>query len=797
MNTSIYGSNSSDTLQGTGSSNLYGGAGNDTYHIQSTSDQAIEVEKVFYGGAGAITRLSINNRREEAQGDSFILNASTNGLFVLVASTAGNLSSGDTNRGYDVFVKNTQLNTFSLTNRTISQLISNGYSSNGQISADAKQAVFISDASNLVTNDTNGMPDVFVKDLYTHNVVRLGQPLTGQVDGYVQNVSFSPDGQWILYQTDSNRLVAGDSNSGSDIFMQSVQTGVIKRVSQTLAGIGGNGDSTDARFSTDGRYIILHSYANNLTNDDILGGTRTIYRYDTQTGVIDAPIHSIDGEPINSDCMYGRLSPDGTKLVFASTATNLTANFSEDDRFFSNLFVADLITGQVQQINLTENGQATYADGFSWSAHFTPDSQSVIFSGWDNLVDADTNLNADIYIRHLMTGELTLLSTNAQGQAGNQNSWGEYLSADGHTLFFNSNATNLVANDTNGATDVFAKIISAMVDAGGIDTVISQVNYQLGAGLEHLTLTANAIEGTGNQLANTLIGNTLNNTLSGLTGNDRLEGGEGSDTLWGGHDQDLLFGNAGTDVLYGEVGDDRLYGANGLDQLWGGFGEDLLYGGGDADLLDGGDADDILDGGSGNDQLYGGRDIDQLYGELGNDVLDGGSQNDQLYGGAGNDQLLGGTGSDRLYGSSGQDTLIGHSGNDRLEGGLDADLYIVGRLQGQDRILDQDSNTTAIDVMQFGQNVSYQQLWFSSKGEDLIIKVLGGTDQVLVEKWFVSSHYRVERIEAANNISLAGIEVAQLVNAMAALAPPTSSQTTLNSQQLAALNGTFAVTWLD
>lgn len=796
MNTSIYGGIGSDTLQGTGNSNLYGGAGDDTYHIQSTSDQAIEVEKVFYGSTGAITRLSINNRREEAQGDSFVLNASTNGLFVMVASTAGNLSSGDTNRGYDVFIKNTQLNTFSLTNSTLNQFISNGYSSNGQISADGKQAVFISDASNLVTNDTNGMPDVFVKDLYTYNIVRLGQPLTGQVDGYVQNVSFSPDRQWILYQTDSNRLVVGDTDSGSDIFMQSVQTGEIKRVSQTLAGVGGNGGSTDARFSADGRYIIFHSYANNLTDDAILGGTRTIYRYDTQTGVIDAPIHSIDGEPINSDCMYGRLSPDGTKLVFASTATNLTANFSEDDRFFSNLFVADLITGQVQQINLTESGQATYADGFSWAAHFTPDSQSVIFSGWDNLVGADTNLNADIYIKHLTTGQLTLLSTNAQGQAGNQNSWGEYLSADGHTLFFNSNATNLVANDTNGSTDVFAKTISAMVDAGGIDTVISQVNYLLGAGLENLSLTTNAVEGTGNELVNTLIGNTLDNTLSGLNGNDRLEGGEGADTLWGGRDQDNLFGNAGADLLYGEVGDDRLYGANGLDQLWGGFGEDVLYGGADADRLDGGDAQDFLDGGSGHDQLYGGSDIDQLYGELGDDVLDGGSGNDQLYGGNGDDQLLGGTSADRLFGGGGQDTLIGHSGNDRLEGGLDADLYIVGRLQGQDRIFDQDRNTTAIDVMSFGQNVSYQQLWFTRQRDDLIVKILGTTDQVIVEKWFISSQYRIEQIQAAQS-TVTGYEVLQLVDAMASLPPPTSSQTTLNSSQLAALQSTFAITWLD
>jgi Ca2+-binding RTX toxin-like protein len=587
--------------------------------------------------------------------------------------------------------------------------------------------------------------------------------------------------------------VAGDTEIGSDVFMQSLQTGEIRRISQTLTGEGGNNQSSDARFSADGRYIIFNSYASNL----VVGQSQTVYRYDTQTGAIDAPIHSINGEAVDGFCSYGRLSPDGTKLVFASNATNLTANFSEDDRFWNNLFVLDLITGHIQQINLTESGQATYADGFSWAAHFTPDSQSVIFSGWDNLLPADTNQNTDIYLRNLSTGQLTLLSTNAQGQPSNQNSWGEYLSADGRTLFFSSNASNLVANDTNDTSDVFAKTLSALVDAGGVDTVISQVDYQLGAGLEHLTLTGNAINGSGNLLGNTITGNSQNNTLLGLEGRDTLFGGDGLDHLWGGDEQDGLFGGHGDDVLHGDAGNDRLYGAAGMDQLWGDAGQDQLYGGADQDRLDGGADADLLDGGSGNDQLYGGFANDQLYGELGDDLLDGGSHNDQLYGGAGHDQLLGGTGNDQLYGSSGLDTLIGHSGNDRLEGGLHADVYVVGRFQGQDRILDQDTNSAAMDVLRFGEKVSYQQLWLSQTGDDLVLSILGTTDQVTIEKWFVDSSYQIEQIEVANGITLASNEVAQLVNAMATLTPPTSSQTTMSSSQLAALQSTFAMTWLD
>lgn len=793
MTTSIYGTISNDTLHGLGDSQLYGGAGNDTYYISSNQDQAIEITEVWYGSSGAITRISTNSSGQQADGDSYMHNASADGRYVLMSSTAGNLVDGDSNRWYDLFVKDLQTGQITLVNRTNSQTISNGYSYDGRISADGSKVVFITEASNLVDGDTNGMLDVFVKDLSSGAITRLGQPLSGQLDGYVQNVSFSPDGQWIVYQTDSTNLVAGDTDIGGDVFMQSLQTGEIRRISQTLTGEGGNNQSTDARFSADGRYIIFNSYASNL----VAGQSQTVYRYDIQTGAIDAPIHSIDGEAIDGFCSYGRLSPDGTKLVFASNATNLTANFSEDDRFWNNLFVLDLITGHIEQINLTESGQATYADGFSWAAHFTPDSQSVIFSGWDNLLPADTNLNTDIYLRNLSTGQLTLLSTNAQGQPSNQNSWAEYLSADGRTLFFSSNANNLVANDTNGTADVFAKTLSALTDAGGIDTVVSQVDYQLGAGLEHLTLTGNAILGTGNQLGNAITGNHQNNTLTGLGGRDTLYGGDGLDHLSGGDEHDGLFGGNGDDVLHGDAGNDRLYGAAGMDQLWGDVGQDQLYGGADQDQLYGGADADRLDGGSGNDQLYGGLANDQLYGELGDDWLDGGSHNDQLYGGSGHDQLLGGSGNDQLYGSSGQDTLIGHSGNDRLEGGLDADLYVVGRLQGQDRILDQDTHSAAIDILRFGDKVSEQQLWLSRTGDDLVLQILGTSDQVTVEKWFVDRSYQIEKIEVTNNISIDSNEVAQLVNAMATLTPPASSQTTLNSSQLAALHSTFAVTWLD
>lgn len=77
--------------------------------------------------------------------------------------------------------------------------------------------------------------------------------------------------------------------------------------------------------------------------------------------------------------------------------------------------------------------------------------------------------------------------------------------------------------------------------AEGTDKISSKVTYTLPVNVENLTLTgALAIDGTGNNLANTIIGNTAANVLNGDTGNDKLDGGTGANTLTGGAGKDIF-----------------------------------------------------------------------------------------------------------------------------------------------------------------------------------------------------------------------------------------------------------------
>ncbi len=160
-------------------------------------------------------------------------------------------------------------------------------------------------------------------------------------------------------------------------------------------------------------------------------------------------------------------------------------------------------------------------------------------------------------------------------------------------------------NDTYIVDNLGDRVIE---DPGnGTDTVYSAVDFDLGANVENLFFTTDTAHfGRGNDLANsisgagdddvltgfggddTIVGNGGLDTLNGGTGNDTLRGGDGRDFLFGGDDNDKLYGDAGNDLLFGENGVDKLYGGEGDDTLDGGAGNDFLTGGGGTDTLTGG-----------------------------------------------------------------------------------------------------------------------------------------------------------------------------------------------------------------
>ncbi|MCA3131666.1 MAG: hypothetical protein ING80_16230, partial [Rhodocyclaceae bacterium] len=180
----------------------------------------------------------------------------------------------------------------------------------------------------------------------------------------------------------------------------------------------------------------------------------------------------------------------------------------------------------------------------------------------------------------------------------------------------------------------------------------------------------------------------------------------------------------------------------------------------------------------------------------GNDTVNGGDGNDTLYGEAGDDTLTGGVGNDSLDGGAGADVLDGGAGNDTLTGGVGNDTYRFGQGLGADVISEHDTTAGNTDMLSFAAGVAANQLWLRRVGaSNLEVSIIGTTDRVTVQNWYSGAQYRVEQFKTADNKVLLDSRVENLVQAMAAFAPPAAGQTSLPQNIQDALAPVLAANW--
>ena len=218
---------------------------------------------------GDTTRVSVNSSSVEGNNDSFRPSISADGRNVAFDSFASNLAAGDLNLYMDTYVHDRQTGATTLVSVNSTGVGGNSSSSHPSISADGRYVAFESDATNLVSGDTNGKPDIFVHDLQTGETTRVSVNSSGgQGNGYCSYPSISGDGRDVAFQSSDTNLVAGDTNTFPDIFVHDRQTGVTRRVSLNSSGGQGNGSSTFPSISSNGLTVAFQSEANNLVSGD-------------------------------------------------------------------------------------------------------------------------------------------------------------------------------------------------------------------------------------------------------------------------------------------------------------------------------------------------------------------------------------------------------------------------------------------------------------------------------------------------------------------------------------------------
>jgi Tol biopolymer transport system component len=401
----------------------------------------------------ALTRVSTGAGGVEAASVDFV-GVSPDGRFVLFSSTSTDLVPGDTNGQRDVFLKNVQTGETIRIVGTGGVEFTGGQTWNSAtLFNDGRRVVFQSQATNAVPGDVNGVADIFVKDLVTGVVAAVSADAGGTLGNSPSSLNFNAFGQTagdlVVFSSTANNLVAGDSNGTTDVFVKNVVSGAISRISTDAGGGQVNGASSDGRITADGAKVVFVSFASNLVPGDG-NGFQDVFVKTLATGAVERVSTSSAGVEANAQSSFASFSPDGTKVLFVSNASNLVAN---DTNGAADVFIKDLATGEVQRVSTDAAG--AQLSGASNNASFSADGAKVLFfTAAANAVPGDTNGFTDAFVKTLATGAIERVSVTPDGVQGNASTSQGLFLADGSVVFM-TNASNLVVGDTNGGADVF------------------------------------------------------------------------------------------------------------------------------------------------------------------------------------------------------------------------------------------------------------------------------------------------------------------------------------------------------
>jgi Tol biopolymer transport system component len=411
-----------------------------------------------------------------------VADVSDDGRITAFTSDAVNLVPADTNTLPDVFVYDHYAwrvaDLFPQTTETMTP----------RISGNGLWTAFASEATTIVSGDTNGFFDVFVRDRRkpvgaAGSVVRVSVTTSGgqAIGGGSDQPSISHDGRFIVFRSSATNLVAGDTNGVADIFLHDRDVdrdGIFDeagaratyRVSVATGGVQATGGASETpHISPDGGLIVFSSLANNLAGP---ASARQVYLH-TRLPRTTERISQIGGTAANADAVTPVVANNGI-VAFATAASNLA---NDDGVGTTDIYVSVLnAQGTMRTLSLKSRVQVSTgnfgAGGSAWPA-LSPDGLVLAYQSTSGLIaDDDTNGVADILVTSARVPAATLRVTGTR-EHGPANFASEApaisgrVGADIWVVSYTSTATNLVFGDTNGVDDVFVTDVHGQNTTGG------------------------------------------------------------------------------------------------------------------------------------------------------------------------------------------------------------------------------------------------------------------------------------------------------------------------------------------
>lgn len=276
----------------------------------------------------------------------------------------------------------------------------------------------------------------------------------------------SSDGRYLMLVSHASNLVPAAANVFADVFVRDLQTGAVEQVSVSTEGAPANGDSSDAAFSADGRYVAFTSRATNLSADDVtadvdlylrdrvLGTTTRVPLPDeasTGGGDTSTGTRGKSGKPAKSTTGSESTAPDlgvDEPVISAdgSVIAFLWGRSSGDSR--AGLYVLDRTTGTYTRGDLLADGRPAEDPH---DPALSGDGRHLAFTGRRG------PYGWGLWVRDLVTGVLRAGAVNACGKVDVGSD--SVLSHDGSRLAFSGD----LACDGSGMSNVYVRDLAAGV----------------------------------------------------------------------------------------------------------------------------------------------------------------------------------------------------------------------------------------------------------------------------------------------------------------------------------------------